>query len=175
MENQTNPMIAAIEARKKRIVARGEHSNHSHVMFGDIAFLEKCMQVNSSPDYEKALARKAKVEADVKALKMAHFPAGPNYEAQVLAFDVLPQAEKNAIIDTLKPLAEELFSQYNKDIEAMDVATIRHIMESQFVATGESTWTREHTHLPLSQGVQYKYVAQVEWHPYLDEIRRVAD
>ena len=56
--------------RIKRIIARGEHSNHSHVLFGDIKFLEDCFNVESSPDYDKAEIRYKEYSVDLLSLKI---------------------------------------------------------------------------------------------------------
>ncbi len=89
------------QERKNRVVARGEISNHAHVVIG------------------------------------------------------------NAVVngDTIKVLGR---------------ATIRHILESSWVNEGVEVWTKEHADIPLEKGV-YKYIPQIEYDPYKDQIRKVVD
>jgi hypothetical protein len=59
-------------------------------------------------------------------------------------------------------------------VEVFGEATIKHILESQWVEEGVEVWTKEHEDIPLSPG-KYKYVPQIEYDPYEDEIRKVRD
>ena len=59
-------------------------------------------------------------------------------------------------------------------IEVFGPAKIRHLIESQWVNEGVEAWTKEHTDIDLAPG-RYKYVPQVEYDPYEDEIRKVQD
>lgn len=67
---------------------------------------------------------------------------------------------------------------YEKDgeiiIDVYGEAAIKHLLESAFVATGEEKWTGEHEDINLEKGT-YKYVPQIEFDPYEEQIRRVAD
>lgn len=70
----------------------------------------------------------------------------------------------------------EVFEDDNGDI-ILDVkgeAAIKHLLEDAFVKTGQEVWTGEHADIKLEPG-KYKYVPQVEFDPYEDVIRRVAD
>jgi len=93
------------EERTNRIIARGEISNHAHIVIGD-----------------------AKVERRGK--------------------DVM--------------------------IEVYGKASIKHLLESNWVNEGAEVWTKEHVDIPLEIG-EYKYVPQVEYDPYEDKIREVRD
>lgn len=175
MDNNTENLKDVSAKRAARIIARGEHSNHSHVLFGDVAFLEKCFQAERSPDYDKAVKLKAKADAKVKKIKASMFPAAPTYEEQIELYLDLPTKEKFELTQAIKAACKPTLEEYNAAVEKLDVATIRHIMETSYMATGASVWTEEHIHLPLKEGVKYKYVPQVEWHPYEDTIRQVQD
>ncbi len=59
-------------------------------------------------------------------------------------------------------------------IEVHGKASIKHILESNWVNEGVETWTKEHEDIPLEPG-KYKYIPQVEYDPYEDQIRRVTD
>jgi hypothetical protein len=67
---------------------------------------------------------------------------------------------------------------YEKDGEIiLDVrgeAAIKHLIEEAFTKTGKEVWTGEHADIKLEKGT-YKYVPQVEFDPYDEVIRRVAD
>lgn len=67
---------------------------------------------------------------------------------------------------------------YEKDGEILlDVkgeAAIKHLLEEAFVNQGKEVWTGEHADIKLEPGL-YKYVAQVEFDPYEEVIRRVQD
>lgn len=91
--------------RKNRIVARGEISDHAHVVIGDAKVIHKGEDVQ---------------------------------------------------------------------IEVFGKASIKHILESHWVNEGVETWTKEHKDIPLEVGT-YKYIPQVEYDPYEDEIRKVQD
>ena len=54
-------------------------------------------------------------------------------------------------------------------------ATLRHILESNFVETGEEVWTGEHKDIELQPNTEYNYVAQVEFDPFEKTIQRVRD
>jgi hypothetical protein len=53
-------------------------------------------------------------------------------------------------------------------------AAIKHLLEEAFVKEGREQWTGEHADIKLPTGT-YKYVPQVEFDPYDEVIRRVAD
>lgn len=53
-------------------------------------------------------------------------------------------------------------------------AAIKHLLEEAFTETGKEVWTKEHTDIKLEKGT-YKYVPQIEFDPYEEVIRRVAD
>lgn len=67
---------------------------------------------------------------------------------------------------------------YEKDGEIyLDVkgeAAIKHLIEEVFTKEGREQWTGEHADIKLEKGT-YKYIPQVEFDPYDDVIRRVAD
>lgn len=50
---------------------------------------------------------------------------------------------------------------------------IKHVIES-FWLNGTEEWTKEHNDIPLAKGT-YKYIPQLEFHPYENEIQRVKD
>lgn len=50
---------------------------------------------------------------------------------------------------------------------------LKHLLESE-VLGGREVWTGEHTALKFGPG-SYRYVQQVEWHPYNDTIQAVKD
>lgn len=129
------------EQRQKMVIARGEFSNHSHVLFGDIEFLKNCFKVESK-EYNKALSVYDKYKENIKNKT---------------------QEEKEVIQDS-----------YNKEIELLNVSTIRHILETDWVNNSNSVWTKEHIHIPIKTGT-YHYIAQTEYNPLNDEIQRVAD
>lgn len=95
------------EDRKNRIVARGEHSNHSHVIVGD---------------------------AEVRR--------NENGEINITT--------------------------------GKEGATLRHILESNWLE-GEEVWTGEHEDVKLEPNREYTYVAQEEYDPFEDVVRRVLD
>jgi hypothetical protein len=107
MNNQNNNQKLAKEDRAKRVIARGEHSNHSHVVCGD---------------------------------------------------DVIVREEKGTIYVTV----------------GNSGAVLRHILEKEYLETGAEIWTKEHTDIELPTG-EYKYVAQIEFNPLDETIRRVED
>ena len=59
-------------------------------------------------------------------------------------------------------------------VEVYGKASIKHILESNWVNEGVETWTKEHTDIELSPG-KYEYVPQIEYDPYEDEVRKVRD
>lgn len=70
----------------------------------------------------------------------------------------------------------EVFENERGDI-ILDVkgeAAIKHLLEEAFVKDGKEVWTGEHADIPLKIG-RYKYVPQVEFDPYEEEIRKVQD
>jgi hypothetical protein len=93
--------------RKNRVIAKGEHSNHSHVIVGD------ALVVNNNGELTLTVGSEG--------------------------------------------------------------ATLRHILESDWVQTGTQTWTKEHGDIELAPGATYKYVAQFEYDPYEDVIKSVQD
>lgn len=129
------------EQRQKRVIAKGEFSNHSHVLFGNVEFLNNCFKVESK-EYDKALSI---------------------YEKYQLCVVGKTQEQKEVIQDN-----------YNKDIELLNVSTIRHILEADWVNNSNSVWTKEHIHIPIKTGT-YQYIAQTEYNPLNQEIQRVAD
>jgi|688.fasta_scaffold02536_45 hypothetical protein len=95
------------EQRKMRVIARGEHSNHSHVVCGE---------------------------------------------------DVTIREEKGTVFVTV----------------GNSGAVLRHLLESEYIETGNEVWTKEHLDIPLSPG-EYKYVAQIEYNPLDETIQRTKD
>lgn len=59
-------------------------------------------------------------------------------------------------------------------IEVHGIAAIKHLLETPWVEEGVEVWTKEHTDIDLEPG-KYKYVPQVEYDPYENEIRKVQD
>jgi hypothetical protein len=53
-------------------------------------------------------------------------------------------------------------------------ASLKHLLEKEFVETGKEVWTKEHKDIPLAPG-KYEYIQQVEFDPYADLIRSVQD
>ena len=53
-------------------------------------------------------------------------------------------------------------------------AAIRHLLEEAFTKDGSQVWTQEHDDIKLEPGT-YKYIAQTEFDPYDDVIRKVQD
>jgi hypothetical protein len=53
--------------------------------------------------------------------------------------------------------------------------SINFIYKSVFVETGVEQFTGEHTDIALKEGETYKYVAQQEYNPYLEAIKKVID
>lgn len=96
-----------IEARKQRIIARGEHSNHAHIISGD---------------------------------------------------DVIIREEAGTIFVSV----------------GNSGAVLKHILESQYIATGQEIWTEEHTDIQLDQG-EYEFVPQLEYNPLDETIQQVKD
>lgn len=129
--------------RLQRVIARGEHSNHSHVIFGDVEFLEKCFEIKSSNDYKEA-------------------------EKLYNSFSKKIKKEKDLV------LKQDLQNKYNQEIEKLNVATIRHILETDWVNSENSVWTKEHIHIPLKSGT-YQYIPQLEYNPLNEAIQSVQD
>lgn len=59
------------------------------------------------------------------------------------------------------------------DVHADGEAMIRHLMEADWL-TGTEVHTGEHADIPLAKGT-YKYIPQMEFHPYSETIERVKD
>jgi hypothetical protein len=59
-------------------------------------------------------------------------------------------------------------------IEVHGKAAIKHILETPWVEEGVEVWTEEHVDIELAPG-KYKYVPQIEYDPYENEIRKVQD
>jgi len=59
-------------------------------------------------------------------------------------------------------------------VEVFGKASIKHILESQWVNEGVEVWTKEHEDIDLVPG-KYKYIPQIEYDPYENEIRKVQD
>ena len=53
-------------------------------------------------------------------------------------------------------------------------AVLRHLLESEWVETGREVWTQEHADIQLPAG-EYKYVAQIEFNPLDETVRRTKD
>ena len=53
-------------------------------------------------------------------------------------------------------------------------ATMRHLIESVFVETGQEVWTKEHKDIPMKEG-DYKYVQQINYDPYKKAVEKVRD
>lgn len=95
------------QERKNRVIAQGEHSNHSHVITGD---------------------------------------------AEVVRND-------NGEI-TISVGGEG--------------AVLKHILESNWVDSGNEVWTQEHNDIAFPEG-EYKFIAQKEFDPYERKIMEVLD
>jgi hypothetical protein len=54
-------------------------------------------------------------------------------------------------------------------------ATLRHLLESLFVESGQEVWTKEHADIELTPNHTYSHVQQKEYDPYADTIREVRD
>lgn len=69
----------------------------------------------------------------------------------------------------------DVYDDGNGDIyvNAKGEFELKHLLESELLQ-GKEIWTTEHTPLKFDKGT-YKFIGQVEWHPYLDEIRKVKD
>ena len=96
------------EERMNRVVARGEHSNHSHAVIGE----------------------------DV----------------------TIRREEKGSIFVTV----------------GNSGAVLRHILEKEYVESGQEVWTQEHTDIQLPPG-EYEFVGQIEYNPYDETVNRVKD
>lgn len=53
-------------------------------------------------------------------------------------------------------------------------AVLRHLLEQAWVEEGVEKWTEEHNDILLEKG-EYKYVPQLEYHPYQEKIISVRD
>jgi len=95
------------EERKQRIIARGEHSNHSHVVTGDA--------------------------------------------------EVLKNSKGEIIVEV-----------------GSEGAVLKHILESNYIETGEEVWSKEHKDIPLEKG-SYKFIQQQEFNPYDKTVQAVKD
>jgi hypothetical protein len=107
MKKQTSSQRLSKDDRAKRVIARGEHSNHSHVVCGD---------------------------------------------------DVVVREEKGTTYVTV----------------GNSGAVLRHILEKEYIESGAEIWTKEHKDIELPAG-EYKYVAQIEFNPLDETIRKVQD
>lgn len=102
-----NKQKKLIEARKQRIIARGEHSNHAHIISGD---------------------------------------------------DVVIREEAGTIFVSV----------------GNSGAVLKHILESQYIESGQEIWTKEHTDIQLDPG-EYEFVPQLEYNPLDETIQQVKD
>jgi len=59
-------------------------------------------------------------------------------------------------------------------IEVYGKAAIRHLLETPWIKEGQEVWTEEHEDVELAPG-KYKYVPQIEYDPYEDQIKKVQD
>jgi hypothetical protein len=59
-------------------------------------------------------------------------------------------------------------------LDVFGEAAIKHLLEDAFVKEGREVWTGEHADIKLAPG-QYKYVAQIEYDPYNEVIKKVQD
>lgn len=59
------------------------------------------------------------------------------------------------------------------DVHEDGEAIIRHLMEDAWLK-GSEVHTGEHADIPLAKGT-YKYIPQLEYHPYENVIRQVKD
>lgn len=53
-------------------------------------------------------------------------------------------------------------------------AVLKHILENEYLETGAEIWTKEHTDIELPPG-EYEYVAQIEFNPLDETVRKVQD
>lgn len=96
------------QERASRVIARGEHSNHSHVIIGD---------------------------------------------------DVLIEEKDGNVIITV-----------GEDSNA----SLKHLLEKEYVETGKEIWTGEHADIKLEPGV-YEYVQQKTFDPLTKRIENAKD
>jgi hypothetical protein len=61
-----------------------------------------------------------------------------------------------------------------KFIHVKSKASIKHLLEREYVEEKREVWTKEHQDIDLQKGF-YKYVPQVEYDPYNDIIKVVLD
>jgi hypothetical protein len=52
-------------------------------------------------------------------------------------------------------------------------AILRHLLETEWLQ-GNEVWTKEHNDIKIAPGT-YKYIPQIEYHPYENEIKKVQD
>jgi hypothetical protein len=52
-------------------------------------------------------------------------------------------------------------------------AVLRHLLETEWMQ-GKEVWTKEHTDISIEKG-SYRYIPQIEWHPYSDLTKPVKD
>lgn len=53
-------------------------------------------------------------------------------------------------------------------------AVLKHILEKEYIESGAEIWTKEHTDIELPPG-EYEYVAQIEFNPLDETVRKVKD
>lgn len=53
-------------------------------------------------------------------------------------------------------------------------ATLRHLLETNWVNEGQEVWTEEHRDIKIEKGT-YEYIQQIEYDPYEKAIRNVQD
>ena len=71
--------------------------------------------------------------------------------------------------------AEVLEYENELYIDVKSEASLKHLLEKEYVEEGKEVWTKEHLDIPLEKGL-YKYIPQVEFDPYNKEVlRRVLD
>lgn len=94
--------------RQLRVLARGEHSNHSHVICGE------------------------------------------NIEIKEINGKKIIKVNENSN------------------------ASLKHLLEKEFVETGQEIWTEEHKDIPLEAG-EYEFIQQSEYNPLNEKIQQVKD
>lgn len=139
--------------KEKRIIARGEHSNHAHILIG-----------------ERIEEKDGKFYSNSDQLQFEQ------YQQSVINF-------QNALSVALQSLPEEefeierdkLFFKFQSETKDLkDVIVLKHLMESAYLESDSEVWTKEHLDIPLPSG-EIEFIQQVEYHPYDEEIRKVQD
>lgn len=150
------------DTRTARVIARGEHSNHSHVVVGNgCTVLKKGddfeVTVTGSQDYDKYLSM-------YNTLNKKHEKLVEKYAVDIEAGNKeVYKAEKTA-----------LYNDFQRKVAKLDVVLLKHILETNYVETGVEVWTGEHFDAPVKNGVT-NFVGQTEFNPLNKLIEKVRD